>query len=272
MKGLLTNIIGAVAPTLGTALGGPMGGMAAKMISEVLGVPNNSKSINQAMAVATPEQMLQLKQAEQAFIQNSNLINASYKAFDTLADTIGNPKVIPTGHVKFMAKNYVDELSMKYPGLRGYAEDTMGNIDMKALEKLQGTGDPLALFFRYMNKIDDFVTPKQYKGMMETLNRAIGETSYDNIRPTLWSIREALENDLNSFGANITKETFLKDDTVKAAYEALKKSNPGAAEADMALRIKARRNFTRSFLVPAKAGTKKAKTRMESWRINLDAE
>ena len=67
MKGLLTNIIGAVAPTLGTALGGPMGGIAAKMISEVLGVPNNSKSINQAMAVATPEQMLQLKQAEQAF-------------------------------------------------------------------------------------------------------------------------------------------------------------------------------------------------------------
>ena len=179
------------------------------------------------------------KQAEQAFIQNSNLINASYKAFDTLADTIGNPKVIPTGHVKFMAKNYVDELSMKYPGLRGYAEDAMGNIDMKALEKLQGTGDPLALFFRYMNKIDDFVTPKQYKGMMETLNRAIGETNYDNIRPTLWSIREALENDLNSFGGNITKETFLKDDAVKAAYETLKKSNPAAAEADIALKIKA---------------------------------
>ena len=36
----------------------------------------------------------------QAFKQNSNLINASYKAFDTLADTIGNPKVIPTGMLK----------------------------------------------------------------------------------------------------------------------------------------------------------------------------
>jgi hypothetical protein len=179
------------------------------------------------------------KQAEQAFIQNSNLINASYKAFDTLADTIGNPKVIPTGHVKKMAGDYVGELSMKYPGLTAYANDAMGNIDMKALEKLQGTGDPLALFFRYMNKIDDFVTPKQYKGMMETLNRAIGETTYDNIRPTLWSIREALENDLNSFGGAITKETFLKDDAVKAAYETLKKTNPAAAEADMALKIKA---------------------------------
>ena len=29
MKNLLKNIVGAVAPTLGTALGGPMGGMAA---------------------------------------------------------------------------------------------------------------------------------------------------------------------------------------------------------------------------------------------------
>ena len=178
------------------------------------------------------------KQAEQAFIQNSNLINASYKAFDTLADTIGNPKVIPTGHVKFMAKNYVDELAMKYPGLKVYGRSDMP-MDLKGLEKLQGTGDPLSLFFRHMELIDDFVTPKQYKGMMEELNRAISTTTYDNIRPTLWSIREALENDLNSFGANITKETFLKDDTVKAAYETLKKTNPAAAEADMALKIKA---------------------------------
>ena len=67
MKGLLKNIIGAVAPTLGTALGGPMGGMAANMISEVLGVPNTPKAIEKAIADATPEQMLELKKAEQAF-------------------------------------------------------------------------------------------------------------------------------------------------------------------------------------------------------------
>jgi len=64
---LIKSVIGAVAPTLGTALGGPMGGMAAKMISDVLGVPNNSKSIEKAMAEATPEQMLELKKTEQAF-------------------------------------------------------------------------------------------------------------------------------------------------------------------------------------------------------------
>ena len=67
MKALLKNIVGAVAPTLGTALGGPMGGMAANMIADVLGVPNNPKSIEKAMAEATPEQMLELKKAEQDF-------------------------------------------------------------------------------------------------------------------------------------------------------------------------------------------------------------
>ena len=67
MKNLLKNIVGAVAPTLGTALGGPMGGMAANMIADVLGCPNTPKAIEKAVAEATPEQMLELKKAEQAF-------------------------------------------------------------------------------------------------------------------------------------------------------------------------------------------------------------
>ena len=67
LGGLLKNIVGAVAPTLGTALGGPMGGMAASMIAEVLGVPNTPKAIEKAIQDATPEQMLELKKAEQDF-------------------------------------------------------------------------------------------------------------------------------------------------------------------------------------------------------------
>lgn len=67
MKALLKNIVGAVAPTLGTALGGPMGGMAANMIADVLGCDNNPKAIEKAVQAATPEQMLELKKAEQAF-------------------------------------------------------------------------------------------------------------------------------------------------------------------------------------------------------------
>ena len=67
MKNIFKNLLGAVAPTLGTALGGPMGGMAANMISEVLGVPNNPKAIEKGIADATPEQPAEIKKAELSF-------------------------------------------------------------------------------------------------------------------------------------------------------------------------------------------------------------
>jgi len=63
----LKNIVGAVAPTLGSALAGPMGGMAGDVVAKVLGCENNPKSIEKAVQNATPEQMLELKKAEQQF-------------------------------------------------------------------------------------------------------------------------------------------------------------------------------------------------------------
>ena len=67
MKSILKNIIGAVAPTLGTARSGPLGGMAMGKIAEVVGVSNDQKSVQQAIQNATPEQMMELKKAEQEF-------------------------------------------------------------------------------------------------------------------------------------------------------------------------------------------------------------
>ena len=67
MKKLLGNIIGSVAPTLGTALGGPLGGMAGDVISKILGVDNNPASLEKAIAAATPEQLMEIKEAEKEF-------------------------------------------------------------------------------------------------------------------------------------------------------------------------------------------------------------
>jgi hypothetical protein len=63
------KIIGAVAPSLATAVGGPIGGMAAKFITDALGIPNDSSKDDIAKAVnnATPDQLLALKQAENDF-------------------------------------------------------------------------------------------------------------------------------------------------------------------------------------------------------------
>ena len=65
--GKLKGIIDAVAPTIGQALGGPMGGLAAQAISSVLGVKNDSKSIEKALQSATPEQLVEIKKAELEF-------------------------------------------------------------------------------------------------------------------------------------------------------------------------------------------------------------
>ena len=67
MKNMLKNIVGAVAPTLGSALSGPMGGMAGGVIAKVLGVDNNQAAIENAMQNATPEQLLEIKKAEKDF-------------------------------------------------------------------------------------------------------------------------------------------------------------------------------------------------------------
>ncbi len=64
---MIKNLVGAVAPTLGSALGGPMGGAAANMIAEVLGCSPEPKKIQQAMQQATPEQLAEIKKVEADF-------------------------------------------------------------------------------------------------------------------------------------------------------------------------------------------------------------
>ena len=179
------------------------------------------------------------KQADEAFKQNSALINASYKGFESLADVIGNPRLIPTEKTKKFAKEMVDELAMSFPGIKGFAEDKLGRIDINELQKLAGTADPLALFYRYVNQIDDFITPKEYKGLIGQLNAAIEKTAYQNIRPQLWTIREALENDFAAFGSNLNKATFLSDAGVKATYDGLAATSKELAERDLAAKIAA---------------------------------
>lgn len=65
--GALKGVIGSLAPTLGAALGGPVGGAAANMIAEVLGCDPEPQKIEKAMQNATPEQLAEIKKAELDF-------------------------------------------------------------------------------------------------------------------------------------------------------------------------------------------------------------
>lgn len=62
------SIISTVAPWIGTALGGPLGGLAVEAAANALGISEKTTdAVKQALSGATPEQMLALKKADQDF-------------------------------------------------------------------------------------------------------------------------------------------------------------------------------------------------------------
>mgnify|MGYP003112383131 FL=1 len=83
MKNLLKSVVGAVAPSLGTALGGPLGGMASKVICDVLGCEDNPRAIDNAIQSATPEQLLELKKAEKQFEVQMKELDVDLFALET---------------------------------------------------------------------------------------------------------------------------------------------------------------------------------------------
>lgn len=62
------DVVGKVAPTLGAALLGPLGGAAAEVIAGALGLNEKTEeAIKNALSGTTPEQLLALKKADQEF-------------------------------------------------------------------------------------------------------------------------------------------------------------------------------------------------------------
>ena len=83
MKELLKGVLGAVAPTIGTALGGPMGGMAMNMVSQALGCKNTPKDVEKAVQNATPEQLVELKKLDNDFEVKMKELDVDLFALET---------------------------------------------------------------------------------------------------------------------------------------------------------------------------------------------
>ena len=72
-----------IAPTIGQALGGPLGGAAAQTIASVLGCKPDEKSIVHAVQAATPEQLAELKKAELDFQVQMKKLDVDVFALET---------------------------------------------------------------------------------------------------------------------------------------------------------------------------------------------
>jgi len=83
-------LVKTIAPTLGTALVGPLGGMAGLALAKVLGVPDESAHDDTALAAAvqgaTPDQLLALKKADNDFkLQMQELGFKDLEALEAIA-------------------------------------------------------------------------------------------------------------------------------------------------------------------------------------------
>ena len=63
----IKGLVGDLAPTIGAALGGPVGGASAGMLANVLGCEPTPQKIEKALQTATPEQLAEIKKAELDF-------------------------------------------------------------------------------------------------------------------------------------------------------------------------------------------------------------
>lgn len=69
-------VLKTVAPTLGTALLGPLGGLAVKTIAEALDLPEaTQEAVEQAVLGAKPEDLLKLKTADQQFAKDMKALD-----------------------------------------------------------------------------------------------------------------------------------------------------------------------------------------------------
>tara|TARA_R100000808_G_scaffold23282_1_gene51499 strand:- start:2304 stop:5351 length:3048 start_codon:yes stop_codon:yes gene_type:complete len=178
-------------------------------------------------------------QAAKTFSDNAAVIGSKYKAFETFAEALGNPRVISLDATTKYAREMVESNRQMFPDIPSYAPG-LGDLDIKAIDKyLKDAGDPLNLFMKATAAIGtNKITPKEYSGLMRMLNRAIEGTQYSLPTGSVWSLREALETDLNAFGGKLTKDNLLSDATLKESYDAMvAQSGKAFADADIAFKI-----------------------------------
>ena len=133
------RLVTSIAPTIGTALGGPLGGVAGLALAKVLGVPEGTGHDDTALAAAvqgaTPSQLVALKEADQAFaVQMEKLGFENIQALEALAAgdrANARDREIKTGD--WMPKALGLLITFGFFGLLGYlmkAEPPPGSRDI----------------------------------------------------------------------------------------------------------------------------------------------
>ena len=165
-----------------------------------------------------------LDQFKKNFEKHANLISANYTALFNKAEDVGNPAVIKLNKTKEVTTDFITEHKKLFPNIDGLG----GNYApvRKGVYELSEQVDPLYQLIDAIQgtSIKPF-TFKEYAGLQRLLTKAVQQTKYFDVRKSLFSLREALENDLTESFGKLNKTSLLDDIGVKNSYEATLKTN-----------------------------------------------
>lgn len=116
----LLNLVKTVAPSLATAVGGPLAGMATRAISDaLLGKPDGTEDeLIDAAAKASPDQLLALKKAEQDFAVRMRELEIDLQRIDAADRNSAREREVKTGD--WTPKALAGAVTVGFFGVLGY--------------------------------------------------------------------------------------------------------------------------------------------------------
>ena len=153
-------------------------------------------------------------QVAETYNKRIGLIGANYAKLHASVEAAGNPKLVDLSRTKKEAREFIENYKNTYVDLSGT------NADFKNIAKtLQNQGDSMYLYYDYLNGLGDIVSPSEYLGLRQMLNKALQQTDFQTIQRGTYKLINALEDDWMTFGRNITKGNLLRDESVKKIYD-----------------------------------------------------
>ena len=164
------------------------------------------------------------------FEQFMNIIQDNYSVVDTIAESMGNPKFIPTKSIKEVAQNFMKrmEASLPEPMLGKQTDLPIGQrVPMYDAAKMRESGfdDPFMDVINKVRGMDDAITPTEYQGMMRQIVQSMARTTKDDPRRIFYSLMAAGKGDFNKIADPNNIEGYLASLNFKSEYDSILNSS-----------------------------------------------
>jgi hypothetical protein len=173
------------------------------------------------------------------FLDYNSTIQTQFKMVDTIADSMNNPKFIPTKTVKQVASDFMKRYEETLPDqFLGKSTDDRGITEYTATKmKESGFDDSLIEVISRIRSIDDQITPREYQGLMKTLTGNLAITRMRDPSQIAYSLRTAFKEDFNLVANNNNIEGYLNSANFKQQYDDLLNSTGKEAADEFAMKI-----------------------------------